>query len=80
MSIEALKNQNRDLIKKDLNDLRNEIDKGQKKTEEKEVLDSITVSIVYEKFLENIAEIKNSNNPEERQEKIKSIKDTFSED
>lgn len=80
MSIEALKNQNRDLIKKDLNDLRNKIDKGQKKTEEKEVLDSITASIVYEKFLENIAEIKNSNNPEERQEKIKSIKDTFSED
>jgi len=80
MSIETLNNQNKDLIKKDLNDLKNEIDKGQKKTEEKEVLDSITASIIYDKFLENIAEIKNSNNPKERQERIKSIKDSFTED
>lgn len=80
MSIETLNNQNKDLIKKDLNNLKNEIDKGQKNTKEKEVSDLIAASVVYDKFLENIAEIKNSNDPKERQEKIKSIKDTFSED
>lgn len=80
MSIETLNNQNKDLIKKDLNNLKNEIDKGQKNTKEKEVSDLITASVVYDKFLENIAEIKNSNDPKERQEKIKLIKDSFSED
>lgn len=80
MSIETLNNQNKDLIKKDLNDLKNEIDKGQKNTKEKEVSDLIAASVVYDKFLENIAEIKNSNNPKERQERIKSIKDSFTED
>lgn len=80
MSIETLNNQNKDLIKKDLNNLKNEIDKGQKNTKEKEVSDLITASVVYDKFLENIAEIKNSNDPKERQEKIKLIKNSFSED
>lgn len=80
MSIETLNNQNKDLIQKDLNNLKNEIDKGQKNTKEKEVSDLITASVVYDKFLENIAEIKNSNDPKERQEKIKLIKDSFSED
>ena len=80
MSIETLNNQNKDLINKDLNNLKNEIDKGQKNTKEKEVSDLITASVVYDKFLENIAEIKNSNDPKERQEKIKLIKDSFSED
>ena len=80
MSIETLNNQNKDLIKKDLNNLKNEIDKGQKNTKEKEVSDLITASVVYDKFLENIAEIKNSNDPKERQERIKSIKDSFTED
>ena len=80
MSIETLNNQNKDLIKKDLNNLKNEIDKGQKNTKEKEVSDLIAASVVYDKFLENIAEIKNSNDPKERQEKIKLIKDSFSED
>lgn len=80
MSIETLNNQNKDLIKKDLNNLKNEIDKGQKNTKEKEVSDLITASVVYDKFLENIAEIKNSNDSKERQEKIKLIKDSFSED
>ncbi len=86
MSIETLKNQNKDLIQKDLEELKYEIDDEQKKTKnieengDKEIIDSISASLIYEKFLEDIAKIKMSDNPKERKTKIKKIEEYFTKD
>ena len=54
--------------------------KKEKTEKEKELLNSIEANIVYEKFLINITEIKKSNDPKERKDKITKIKDSFTKD
>ena len=54
--------------------------KKEKTEKEKELLDSIEANIVYEKFLLNITEIKTTNDPKERKNKITKIKDSFTKD
>lgn len=97
MSTEVLNNQNEDFLyenKKELKELKNEIDVKNKKKErkeqkkikkmkekrEKEVSDFIATSIIYDKFLESVAKIQISKDPKEREEKIKMVRDSFTKD
>ena len=84
MSVETLRNHDKNLIQRDLEELKHKISREQTKNIEEngdeEIMDSISASLIYEKFLEDIVKIKMSNNPKERKTKIKKIEKYFTKD
>lgn len=84
MSVETLRNHDKNLIQRDLEELKHKISREQTKNIEEngdeEIMDSISASLIYEKFLEDIVKIKMSNNPKERKTKIKKIEEYFTKD